>query len=305
MKVKFWGVRGSIPCPGPQTVKYGGNTVCLELRFAHSERRIIIDAGSGLRGLGDHMLTNGNGHRPVRADLFLTHTHLDHILGIPFFAPIYIPRTRMRIYGPVTCEEESLETVLGGQLSYRYFPVRQAELAAQIEYIDLKEGSFDLGEGIRVTAKYLNHPLLCFGYRIESNGHVFCTAYDTEPFYNFFSTDPGDPNYDEALAEEGDQAARLGNRSMEEFISGADLLVYDGQYTQQEYETDKIGWGHTPVEFAIELAQRAGAQKLALIHHDPMRTDAQLDELSQKLCTPRNCGDTEAFFAREGMVINV
>ena len=286
MKVKFWGVRGSIPCPGPQTVKYGGNTVCLELQFPDTDRRIIIDAGSGLRRLGDHMLTNGNGQRAIRADLLLTHTHLDHILGIPFFAPIYIPQTQMRIYGPVTCEEESLETVIGGQLSYRYFPVRQAELAAQIEYNDLKEGSFDLGEGIRVTTKYLNHPLLCFGYRIEYNGHVFCTAYDTEPFYNFFSTDPGDPGYDEALAREGEQAAQQGNLAMEEFVAGADLLVYDGQYTRQEYEADKIGWGHTPVEFAIELAQRAGAQKLALIHHDPMRTDAQLDELSQKNYAP-------------------
>ena len=215
MRVKFWGVRGSIPCPGPQTVKYGGNTVCLELQLPDSDRRIIIDAGSGLRGLGDQLLSNGNGQRPVRADLLLTHTHLDHILGMPFFSPIYIPGTRMRIYGPVTCEEESLETVLGGQLSYRYFPVRQAELSAQIEYIDLKEGIFDLGEGIRVATKYLNHPLLCFGYRIECNGHVFCTAYDTEPFYNFFSTDPGDPDYDEALAQEGELAANLGNRSMD------------------------------------------------------------------------------------------
>ena len=305
MKVKFWGVRGSIPCPGPQTVKYGGNTVCMELQFTDSDRRIIIDAGSGLRGLGDQLLSNGNGDRPLRADLLLTHTHLDHILGIPFFGPIYSPNTRLRIFGPVTCEEESLETVLGGQLSYRYFPVRQAELAAQIEYVDLKEGSFDLGQGIRVTTKYLNHPLLCFGYRIECNGHVFCTAYDTEPFYNFFSTDPSDPDYDEALAQEGELAANLGNSSMQEFVAAADLLVYDGQYTRQEYESGKIGWGHTPVEYAIELARRSKTEKLALIHHDPMRTDAQLDELADKLCTPQHGRDTQVFFAREGMVIEV
>ena len=303
MKVKFWGVRGSIPCPGPQTVKYGGNTVCLELQFSDSDRRIIIDAGSGLRGLGDHLLSNGNGHQPVRADLLLTHTHLDHILGFPFFSPIYIANTQLRIYGPVTCEEESLKTVLGGQLSYRYFPVRQAELAAQIEYIDLKEGSFNLGEGIRVTTKYLNHPLLCFGYRIECNGQVFCTAYDTEPFYNFFSTDPNAPDYNEALAHEGELAAKLGNSSMEEFVAGADLLVYDGQYTRQEYESGKIGWGHTPVEYAIELAGRSEADKLALIHHDPMRTDAQLEELADRLCNPQSGGDTKIFFAREGMEI--
>ena len=305
MKAKFWGVRGSIPCPGPLTVKYGGNTVCLELLFPDSDRRVIIDAGSGLRGLGDHLLSNGNDHRRVKADLLLTHTHLDHILGIPFFSPIYIPNTRLRIYGPVTCEEESLETVLGGQLSYRYFPVRQNELAAHIEYIDLKEGSFDLGEGIRVTTKYLNHPLLCFGYRIECDGQVLCTAYDTEPFYNIFSTDPGDPDYDEALAQEGELAANLGNSTMEEFVTGADLLVYDGQYTRQEYESGKIGWGHTPVEYAIELARRTETDKLALIHHDPMRTDAQLDEMADKLCTSQNSGDTRVFFTREGMVVDV
>ena len=143
MIVKFWGVRGSIPSPGPNTVRYGGNTLCLELRLQNPDRLIIIDAGSGIRELGDR-LCNGNpanGH--VEAEIFLTHTHLDHILGLPFFAPLYNPKTRVKIYGPVTCEEDLIEDVIGGQLSYRYFPVRQHELAAKIDYIDLKEGIYD------------------------------------------------------------------------------------------------------------------------------------------------------------------
>ncbi len=305
MRVKFWGVRGSIPCPGPHTVRYGGNTVCLELQFQNPHRRIIIDAGSGLRALGNHLAQDSNNRRPFRADLFLTHTHLDHILGIPFFSPIYLSETKLKIYGPVTCEEESLEIVLGGQLSYRYFPVRQAELAADIEYFDLTESRLDLGDGIHLTTKYLNHPLLCLGYRFEYRGKVFCTAYDTEPFHNLFSTNSDDPAYDEALIREGELAARAENRRMEEFIAGADVLIYDAQYTRQEYETSRIGWGHAPVEYAIDIAKRAEVSTLALFHHDPMRTDSQLDELTDNFCNPRVTGDTEVFFAREGMVIDI
>jgi len=305
MKVKFWGVRGSIPCPGPQTARYGGNTICLELQFQNPPRRIIIDAGSGLRAFGNHLMQEQENRQPVSADMFLTHTHLDHILGFPFFPPIYNSETKLKIYGPLTCEEESLETVLGGQLSYRYFPVRQTELAAHIEYIDLTEGRFELGDGIRLTTKYLNHPLLCLGYRFEYQGKVFCTAYDTEPFQNIFSIDPDDPAYDEVLIQEGELAARAENRRMQEFIAGSDVLIYDAQYTRQEYEANRIGWGHAPVEHAIEIAKRAEVAKLALLHHDPMRTDSQLDALTHKFCNSRNTGDTEVFFAREGMVIDI
>ncbi len=305
MKVKFWGVRGSIPSPGPQTVRYGGNTVCLELKFQNPRRRIIIDAGSGLRTLGNDLLQNPDKSKPFSADLFLTHTHLDHILGLPFFPPIYMAETNLKIYGPLTYEAESLETVLGGQLSYRYFPVRQAELAANIEYIDLTEGRFDLGDGIRLTTKYLNHPLLCLGYRFEYQGKVFCTAYDTEPFHNLFSMDPNDPAYDEVLIREGESAARMENLRMQEFIAGADVLVYDAQYTRQEYEANRIGWGHAPVEDAIEISRGAEVAKLALLHHDPMRTDSQLDALTESFCNPRNTGDTEVFFGKEGMVVEL
>jgi len=305
MKIKFWGVRGSIPSPGVQYVKYGGNTLCVELYFEDIDRLIIIDAGSGLRLLGNHLMAAGRSAGSLRTDIFLSHTHLDHIIGFPFFAPIFQAGTRLKIYGPVTCEDDSLEAVIGGQLSYRYFPVRQEELAARIEYLNLKEGCFDLGDGIRLTTKYLNHPLLCLGYRFEYEGKICCTAYDTEPFQNLFITDPRDPAYDEIMAHQGEAAARDENRRLEDFFEGAELLIHDAQYTQQEYDTDKRGWGHSPIEYAIKAAMRSQVKRLALFHHDPMRIDAQLDELAELRCNSKNTGNTEVFFAREGMQVEI
>jgi phosphoribosyl 1,2-cyclic phosphodiesterase len=305
MKIKFWGVRGSIPSPGPDFVKYGGNTLCVELGLKDLNRLIIIDAGSGLRLLGNQLMGRPVSAEPLRIDIFLTHTHLDHILGFPFFAPIFQPDTRLTIHGPVTCEEDSLETVLGGQLSYRYFPVRQAELAANIAYINLKEGSFDLGDGIGLTTKYLNHPLLCLGFRFEYGGKICCTAYDTEPFQNLFITDPHDPAFDANMAHEGLAAARIENRRVEEFFANADLLIHDAQFTRQEYDASKRGWGHSPLEYAIKAAMRSQVKRLALFHHDPMRTDAQLDALAQRHCNSQDKDSTEVFFAREGMQVEL
>ena len=305
MRIKFWGVRGSIPSPGPNTVKYGGNTLCLELRLLDQDRLIIIDAGSGIRDLGDSLSFSQNAKDNLNTEIFLTHTHLDHILGLPFFAPIHNPRTRLKIYGPVTCEEDPLEDVIGGQLSYRYFPLRQHELGASIEYIDLKEGNFDIGQGVTLITKYLNHPLLALGYRIEYGDKAICTAYDTEPFYNVFCTDPSDPSYDEFLASEGDRAAKDENRRMEAFFKDADLLIHDGQYTQAEYDSGKQGRGHSPIECVIAAARRANVKRLAICHHDPIRTDSQLDELSQLFCNEENEGDKVIFFAREGQEVEI
>jgi len=198
-----------------------------------------------------------------------------------------------------------LENVVGGQLAYRYFPVRQEELASEIEYFDLKEGRFDLGDGITLATKLLSHPVSCLAYRFEYGDKVFCTAYDTEPFRNLFCTDPDDPSYDEVMAHEGEQAAREENQRVDELIFGADLLISDAQYTPEEYAPSKVGWGHSSFEHAIAAAKRARVKRLALFHHEPVRTDAEMDELARKYCNPDYTGDTEVFFAREGMEIEL
>lgn len=303
MKIKFWGVRGSIPCPGRDTVKYGGNTACIELRFPGTDRLIIIDAGSGIRQLGNYIMSHDLPKGPLNLDLFLSHTHWDHIMGYPFFVPLYVPGTEIRVHGPVTHEADPLEKIVGGQMTYRYFPVRGAELAAKISYIHLKEEKIDLGDGITLVTKYLNHPILCLGYRFEYQDKVFCTAYDTEPYGNIFCTDPADPSYDEALALEGEMVVQEQNAELEKFFSGADLLVYDSQYTQDEYTGPKVGWGHTPVEYAIASSKKVGVKKLALFHHDPMRTDDQLDVLADIHCFSEPNPGLEVFFAREDMEI--
>ena len=305
MEVTFWGVRGSVPCPGPQTIKYGGNTSCLEVRFDDLERLIIIDAGTGIRDLGNHIAAHRDYAEPLTAEILLTHTHWDHIQGFPFFSPLYKPGTRFKIYGPASFEDNSLEKAMAGQLTYSYFPVRLAELACELEYVDLKEGTIDLGDGITLKTKLLNHPTLCLGYRFEHRGKTVCTAYDTEPYTNLFSDDPDSPHYDQIAMEEGEQAAREGNTGLLEFISGADLVVHDAQYPLAEYEAAKIGWGHTSFEQAIAQAKESGVHRLALFHHDPNRTDEQLDRFSATYCSPEFTGDLEVFFAREGMRVTV
>ena len=304
MKIKFWGVRGSIPSPGPNTVKFGGNTPCIELRFGDPDRLIIIDAGTGIRELGNDLMIRDFQKGPIVTEIFLTHTHWDHIMGFPFFTPIYVPTTALKVYGPVTYEEDTLDKVVGGQLTYRYFPVRESELTSKIEYVSLKETSLDLGDGIKLTTKYLNHPILTLGYRFEKGDKIFCTAFDTEPFQNVFCTDPEDPSYDEAMAREGDNVAREENERLESFFEGADLLVYDTQYTQEEYAS-KVGWGHTTFEHALAVAKKTKVKRMALYHHDPTRTDTQIEALAEKYCRTDESGDTDVFFAQEGMRIEL
>jgi phosphoribosyl 1,2-cyclic phosphodiesterase len=304
MKVRFWGVRGSIPCPGPLTQKYGGNSACIELRVGENERLVIIDAGSGIRQLGNYLMQQHDllaGQ--FRTDIFLSHTHWDHIMGFPFFRPIYVPGTRIRVYGPVTLGEEPLAEVVWGQMKYRNFPVNMGELASAIEYVQIKEEPcIDLGGGLLLTTKMLNHPVTALGYRFEYAGKSVCTCYDTEPFRNLPVTDTADPDYDEVLAIAGREAAAAGNLAIERFFAGADLLIHDSQYTEQEYE-GRENWGHSTFEHAIAAANRAGVKKLALFHHDPDRTDSQIDAMTEVYCRPGRYGDTEIFFAREGMEV--
>lgn len=306
ISLRFWGVRGSIPCPGPNTVIHGGNTSCLELRFGPERRLVIVDAGTGIRELGNELMRSDLPKGPIRTKLFLTHTHWDHIMGFPFFTPVFVPGTELMIYGPVTYEDDPLDVIVGGQLTYRYFPVRQDQLAAKLEYANLKEGVHDLGDGLVVKTKYLNHPILVLGYRFEYAGKCVCTAYDTEPFRNVFAAEPTDPGYDEEAVRIGDGAAREENQKITEFFRGADLLVHDTQYTNKEYVTNRRDWGHSTYEYAINAAHRAGVRKLLLFHHDPLRTDQELMRFEGTFRNAlRGKSDMEVLMAREGMTLEV
>ncbi len=303
LSVRFWGDRGSIPCPGPETVIYGGNTSCLEIRA--DEKLVIIDFGTGIRLLGDYLMQNDlKRYGKIDADIFITHTHWDHIMGFPMFTPIFVPSTSLRIRGPVSYEDDTLESIIGAQLSYRYWPVRQSDLTAHIEYDQIKETALDLGGGLIVTTKYLNHPILCLGYRFEYQGRSIVTAYDTEPFRNVFPTDPNDASYDEYAAVEGEQAAKEENEKLIRFFQDADILIHDCQYTQKEYESSKLGWGHSSYEHAINSAIKANVKKLVMFHHDPNRSDEQIKELEatyQGLI--KDTSPLEIVMSREGLVL--
>jgi phosphoribosyl 1,2-cyclic phosphodiesterase len=304
MKVRFWGVRGSIACPGIDTVEFGGNTSCLELRFGQKNRLIIIDAGTGIRALGNHLVQNDLQKGPIKTEIFITHTHWDHIIGFPFFQPIYIEGTKLKVYGPITFEEDTIEHIMGDLLRYRHFPVLHGELTADIDYFQLGECGMDLGDGISLKTKYLNHPLLCLGYRFEFNGKVLCTAFDTEPFRNVFSTNPNALDYDPVASEKGEEAVREENQKLMDFFHGADILIHDCQYTKKEYFASKIGWGHSYFEHAINSALGAGVKKIVLFHHDPPRTDQELFAL-EKRCHEfmANHSSLEIVVAKEGMEI--
>jgi phosphoribosyl 1,2-cyclic phosphodiesterase len=304
ISLRFWGVRGSVPCPGPNTVKYGGNTACLELRFGDEQRLVVVDAGTGIRELAAHVMKTDLPKGPIKTQLFLTHTHWDHIMGFPFFIPIFIPTTELDVYGPVTYEEDTLDKILFGMLTYRYWPVRLEELASKIRYHNLKEGSRDLGEGLWVTTKYLNHPINVLGYRFEYRGKVLCTAYDTEPFRNVFDVPPDSPSYDAEAVKEGEMAAQEENEKVNQFFQGADILIHDSQYTHKEYLAGKIGWGHSSFEHCVNVAHRLGVKKLLLFHHDPDRSDADLDRIEGRIRrSVSGKSELEVSIAREGMVV--
>jgi ribonuclease BN (tRNA processing enzyme) len=298
LSVRFWGVRGSIPCPGRNTVEFGGNTSCLEIRAG--ERLVIVDLGTGVKPLGDCLMANDFKNGPLDIDVFISHTHWDHIMGFPMFTPIFVPGTKLKIRGPVSYNDDTLASIIGDQLSYRYWPVRLNELAAQIEYEELKETTLDIGGGLKVSTKYLNHPLLCLGYRFEYQVKSIVTAFDHEPFRNLFPTDPEDPSYNEDAAQEGESAAREENERMLRFINGADVLVHDTQYTSEQFKRHQ-GWGHSSYSFAIDTARQAGVKKLVFFHHDPNHTDEQLKSFEEKYKTEGS--PLDIIMAREGLTV--
>lgn len=281
MDIRFWGTRGSIASPGPDTVRYGGNTACVEVRLA-SGHRLVIDAGTGIRALGDHLLKTGE---QVDITLLLSHTHWDHVLGMPFFKPVYQEGTRIAVDG---CPRAfyGMAMIFDNHKGNGFFPVAFNDLKARIDFLDhLPRQPLHLGNAV-ITGIELHHPQGGMGFRIQEGRRamVFLTDNELSP------------------------RAPLGRRPEDyaTFASGADLLIHDAQYTPEEIDAHR-GWGHSTYVNAVELALAAGARRLILFHHDPSRTDAQIAQIEARArdLVRQHHGSLEVEAAREGMVIHL
>ena len=264
--IRFWGVRGSIPTPGPNTVHYGGNTSCVELRLAG--QLVILDAGSGIRALGDQLMGEFPG-KALDLTLLLTHSHWDHIQGFPFFVPAYLPNNRLRIRGfEGACQ--GLENTFAMQMETTYFPVGLSQMPGHITFDEQADLDFEIGP-VKCSSTFTNHPGVTMAYRMEANGKSVVYAPDHESFTRMRLHSNNAPE-DEARVKEYAAAedARLKN-----FIQGTDVLITDSQYTEAEYSA-KVGWGHSCFEDAVQLALDSNVKRLYLFHHDPRRSDEDL-----------------------------
>lgn len=296
MKFRFWGVRGSIPSPGPRTARYGGNTTCIEVR-SDDGTLIIIDGGTGIFALAQSLLQQGGA---VQANIFITHSHWDHIHGLPFFTPLFIKGSRVRLHGATDPDTgHGIEHVMGVQLQNSYFPVSETQMDATIEYQTLQIGvPVQVGDAT-VHNVEMNHPVTDLGYRVECHGRsVFFTG-DHEPHYN-----PYPPGHPEHAAREAHNAAR--NRAIDAAIQGVDALIVDCSYTREEYPA-KQGWGHGSFDSAFAMALRSGARRLYCTHHEPTRSDDELEAVFADVMArhaPLPPG-LQVFLAYEGLEVDL
>jgi len=296
-RFKFWGVRGSIPTPGPGTVRYGGNTSCIEVRAGGEI--IILDAGTGLRGLGTELM-NEFKDRPFNLTLLLSHTHWDHIQGLPFFAPIYQPQCRLRILG-YEGARKGLVHVLTGQMESPYFPVPFGELPGNIEIEELRDMSFQIGS-VTVSVAFANHPGICVGYKLSTDEGSLAFFPDNEPRCRYRPDAPiASANPKISL-----EFARAEEQRMIEFLRGVDALILDAQYDADEYDRH-IGWGHGCVDDAVALAIKSNVRQLFLFHHDPDHDDARIEAMlrhARKIVASQN-DSLQVEAAREREVVEL
>jgi len=281
----FWGTRGSIATPGPKTLRYGGNTSCVEVR--HGQRILMLDCGTGAREMGV-ALHREFGEKPLEVDLFVSHAHWDHIQGFPFFPPIYQCGNKIRIYS-LRSADKSLEKVFTGQMDGSYFPVEISDLKGRLEFHELT-GPMELDD-IRITHFGLNHPGMAVGFRLEAAGKSLVYLTDHEPYCR--------------LAGDNEMNRRL-DREVDEFARGVDLYIREAQYTEEEYD-HKRGWGHSTWRDAVNSAYAAGAKRLCLFHHEPMHDDVALDNILAACWEYMKARDMkfECLMAADGMVLQV
>lgn len=256
MHVRFWGVRGSIASSGSHVARIGGNTSCVEIES--EGHRLILDAGTGLRGLGEELIK----HPPVKATMLFSHLHWDHVQGFPFFTPAWVPGTELTLYGPFSDGEQQLRSVLDKQMEPPNFPVPLSAMRAKLDFRSALPGRVIETGPFRVTPIELPHPQGCLGYVVEAGGKRFAYCTDVEMTLESLRTDVGDA------------------------LAGVDALVLDAQYTEAEYQgrvgPPKKGWGHSTNLEAARIARAVSAQRLFLFHHDPAHNDQQVEDMAEE-----------------------
>ncbi|TAE61892.1 MAG: MBL fold metallo-hydrolase [Nostocales cyanobacterium] len=272
--VQFWGVRGSIPCPGPHTVRYGGNTPCVAMQVGG--KRLIFDCGTGVHVLGQYLLTQ----MPVEGHIFFTHSHWDHMQGFPFFTPAFIKGNNFNIYGAIAPDGSTIEQRLNDQMLHPNFPVPLQIMQSNLDFHNIQAGEPIHIDDITIETAYLNHPGEAVGYRVNWRGGAAVYITDTE-------------HYPDKLDENVLWLSR-----------NADVLIYDSTYTDDEYyssKAPKIGWGHSTWQEAVKIAQAANVKTLVIFHHDPSHNDDFLDDVGQQAADKF----PGAIMAREGLVLQV
>ena len=285
-RIKLWGTRGSIAVPGSETLRYGGNTTCVELR-ADGEI-IVLDAGSGIRPLGVALQKEFQG-RSINLSLLITHAHWDHIQGFPFFKPAYDPNNQIRIFG-FDGAGATFRDIMTEPMRSPFFPITMRELSAKMDINKLSEMKFSLGK-VDIQAAFVNHPGVCAGYRIFTSGGSVAFVPDHEPYEFFLHSARGN----QMTSEQMKKTAAADRAELVQFLHGSEILILDAQYTDDEYQRH-IGWGHSSVSSAVALALDAEVDKLLLFHHDPGHDDQVVDKMVES---------ARALVAKSGKLLEV
>lgn len=272
MKIRFWGTRGSVPTPGKNTARYGGNTPCVEVRL-DDNKLIILDAGTGIRALGESLGPDG----PVEAHILITHPHWDHIQGFPFFRPVYREGNRITIVGAES-DRVSLQKMIADQMNKIYFPIHLDELKAKLQFRRVGEEEFRV-YGAVINTLFVNHPSFALGYRIRVGERSLVYISDNEPFDR--SNESMKRNIEPWILEKYMRNEGDPNQRVYDFVRGADILIHDTTYTPEEYATHAT-WGHSHFLFSLDVAKNGKVKKLVLFHHDPVHTDDKVDEILQR-----------------------
>ena len=273
MRVKFWGARGSISTPGKSTVRYGGNTPCVEVRLPDNEL-IILDAGTGIRNLGDLLMESGES---IKACILVSHPHWDHIQGFPFFKPAFVSGNELTIVGGET-DTVTLQKMIADQMNKIYFPIQLNELKATLKFRRVQEEEISVYDA-QVKTIYVNHPTFAMGYRITYGGKSLVYISDNEPFDRKVAR--AIRNVEKKIVEKYDRIKGDPNQRIFDFVRNADLLIHDTTYTPEEY-VDRVGWGHSHYLFTLKVAAEGNVKRLVLFHHDPAHDDDKVDAILKK-----------------------